>query len=189
MLPEMSDAASQVRVSYEDYLQLERRELQKHQWIDGEVFAMVGGTPEHARLQAELIRQIGNALAGGPCKVYSSDLRVRSSVTNIATYADVTVVCGPLVHDPEDPDAVTNPTLIVEVLSPTTERFDRGDKALHYRRIPSLREYVLVTQDTPRIEVFRRRDDGRWEFVEAGSGGQIELESIGCTIAVDEVYA
>ena len=176
-------------VTYEEYLRQEREELQKHQWIDGEVFAMAGGTPEHARLSLAIGAELRAALVGRPCNVYSSDLRVRSSATNMATYPDITVVCGPLEHDLEDGDAVTNPTLIVEVLSPTTERYDRGDKALHYRRIPSVREYVLVAQDTPRIEVFRRRDDGSWQFVEAGPGERVTFEIVACTIAVDDVYA
>lgn len=185
----MSEAASQVRVSYAEYLRQEQLELHKHQWIDGEVFAMVGGTPEHARLQARLIRLIGNAIDGGPCEVFTTDLRIRSRATNMATYADITVVCGPLERDLEDHDAVTNPKLVIEVLSPTTERFDRGDKALHYRRIASVREYVLVAQDAARIEVFRRSEDGSWRFFEAGPGESVRFESIGCTIAVDDVYA
>ncbi len=188
MLREMSEAASQSPVSYAEYLRLEQREQQKHQWIAGEVFAMAGGSPEHARLQAELIRQIGNALVGGPCKVYSADLRIRSRVTEIATYADVTVVCGPLEPHPEDPDAVSNPTLVIEVLSPTTERFDRGDKAEHYRSMPSVREYVLVAQHTRRIELFRRGQDGAWTFLVARGGEALRLDSVGCTLAVDEIY-
>lgn len=175
-------------MSYAEYLRQERLEQHKHQWITGEVFAMVGGTPEHARLQAVMIRLIGNALADRPCDVYTSDLRIRSRATDIATYPDITVVCGPLSVDPEDQDAATNPTLIVEVLSPTTERFDRGDKAEHYFGIPSLREYVLVNQHKPRIEVFRRSDDGSWKFIAVGAGETVTFESVGCTIAVDDVY-
>jgi Uma2 family endonuclease len=185
----MSEAASEVRVSYAEYLRQERLELHKHEWIDGEVFAMVGGTPEHARLTARLTRLVGNAIEGGPCAVYSGDLRIRSRATNIATYADIAVVCGPLQTDPEDQDAAINTTLLIEVLSPSTELYDRGDKALHYRRIPSVREYVLVAQRAPRIEIYRRGDAGRWEFFEAESGESITFESIGCTIAVDELYA
>jgi Uma2 family endonuclease len=141
-------------VLYEEYLREEQKELQKHEWIDGEVYAMTGGSPEHARLQGRLIRLIGTARAGRPCEVFSADLRVRSRATNIATYPDITVVCGKLETDLEDGDAATNPTLIVEVLSPSTEAYDRGKKFAHYRRIASLREYVLVSQDSPIVEVF-----------------------------------
>jgi Uma2 family endonuclease len=184
----MSEAAKKGRVPYEEYLRQERLELQKHEWINGEVYAMVGGTLEHARLQSAVSRALGNALSGRPCVVYSSDARVRSRATNIATYPDVTVVCGRPETDSEDHDALTNPTLIVEVLSPSTEAYDRGTKARHYRAISSLREYVLVSQDEPRIEVFRRGERGRWEFFEARAGELLTLESVGCTISIDEIY-
>lgn len=185
----MSDAAKRVGVPYEEYLREEHKELQKHEWIDGEVYAMAGGTLEHARLQVAISRVLGNALVGRPCVVFSSDARVRSRATNIATYPDVTVVCGKIETDPEDAEAVINPTLIVEVLSPTTEAYDRGLKAERYRQIPSLREYVLVSQTDSHIEVFRRGEGGHWTFFEARAGASLTLESIGCTIAVDEVYA
>jgi Uma2 family endonuclease len=185
----MTEAASTPTVPYAEYLRLEQEAQCKHEWLDGEVFAMAGGTPEHARLQATLARVIGNALLGGPCKVYSADLRVRSLATNIATYADLTIVCGEATTAPDDPDAVTNPTLLIEVLSPSTEAYDRGQKAAHYRRIASLRAYLLVAQDAPRIELFVRRERGRWEFIEAGVGESIVLDSVGLTLAVDELFA
>lgn len=184
----MSGGASQHGVPYAEYVQRERDAVAKHEWIAGEVFAMTGGTPEHARLQATLARVLGNALLDGRCAVYSSDLRVRSRATEIATYADLTIVCGEVETDGEDANAVTNPTLLIEVLSPSTEAYDRGQKAAHYRRMPSLREYVLVAQDAPRIEVFRRGSDGTWEFIEAGPGELLVLESVGCTLAVDDVF-
>ena len=189
MMAVMSEAAKKARVPYEEYLRQERLEQQKHEWIDGEVYAMVGGTLEHARLQAAVSHALATALSGRPCIVYSSDARVRSRATNMATYPDVTVVCGRPETDPEDPDALINPTVIVEVLSPSTEAYDRGLKARHYRAIPSLREYVLVSQDAPRIEVFHRAKSGRWDFFEARAGELLTLESIGCTIAIDEIYA
>ena len=185
---EVSEPASKQLFSYAEYVERERAAAIKHEWIAGEIFAMTGGTPEHARLQATLARVLGNALLDGPCEVYSSDLRVRSRTTEMATYADLTVVCGELDTDPDDANAVTNPTLLVEVLSPSTEAYDRGQKAAHYRQIPSLREYVLVAQDAPRIEVFRRGHDGHWSFLEAGRGESLVLESVGCTLAVDDVF-
>lgn len=122
----MSEAAKKAGVPYAEYLRQERLELQKHEWIDGEVYAMVGGTLEHARLQVAISRVLGNAHSGRPRIVYSSDARVRSRATNIATYPDVTIVCGRPETDPEDHDALSNPTVIVEVLSPSTEAYDRG---------------------------------------------------------------
>lgn len=185
----MSEAAQITGVTYAEYLQLEQETGLRHQWVDGEVFAMTGGSPEHARLQASLTKVIGVALEGRPCAVYSADLRIRSRATNIATYADVSVICGDLETDPDDPNAATNPVLVVEVLSPSTEAYDRGQKAAHYRSIPSLQEYVLVAQDAPRIEVFRRAEGGRWEFEEAQAGQSLPLASLGCALRVDEVFA
>lgn len=181
----MSEASG----TYAEYLQRERDTGLKHEWVDGEIFAMTGGSPEHARLQASMAGVLGVALGGRPCAVYGADLRIRSHETNIATYADVSVVCGELKTDPEDPDAAINPVVVVEVLSPSTEAYDRGQKAAHYRRIPLLQEYVLVAQDAPRIEVFRRVEGNRWEFEEAHAGASLHLSSIDCSVSVDEVFA
>lgn len=189
MLLDMSEAASNIRVPYGEYLRLEQASATKHEWIAGEVFAMAGGSPEHARLQAALAGVLRAALVGRPCIVFGADLRIRSRETDLATYADASIVCGALETHLEDPDAVTNPVLVIEVLSPSTEAYDRGQKAAHYRRIASVKEYMLVAQDAPRIEVFRRVEGGRWEFLEAGPGESLLLESVGCTIAVDEVFA
>jgi Uma2 family endonuclease len=182
-------SSDRIRVPYEEYLREERLELWQHQWIDGEVSAMVAGSLEHARLKAKLIGIIGNGITRPRCVVFGPSLRLRSHATNIATYADLTVVCDRVETDPEDRDAVTNPTLLVEVLSPLTEAFDRGDKAWHYRRIPSLCEYLLVSENEPHIEVFRRGEAGNWYFLEAFAGESLTLESVGCTISIDEVYA
>ncbi|MEM9460474.1 MAG: Uma2 family endonuclease [Myxococcota bacterium] len=185
----MSEAASAAIVTYEEYLQRERKTGLKHQWVGGEIFAMTGGSPEHARRQAAVAKVLGVKLEGRPCAVYGADLRIRSRETDIATYADVSVVCGDLQTDPEDPHAAINPVVVVEVLSPSTEAYDRGQKAAHYRQIPSLREYVLVAQDAPRIEVFRRVEGNRWEFEDARAGESLHLASIECTLAVDEIFA
>ena len=129
------------------------------------------------------------ALRGGPCRGYSSDVRVRIPETGLATYPDLSIVCGPLETAPDDKDAITNPVVLVEVLSDSTEAYDRGAKWAHYRRISSLREYVLVSQAEPRIEVFRRMDTGRWELLEARPGETIELTSLGAHLDVAAVYA
>ena len=117
-----------------------------------------------------------------------ADLGLRPRERGVATAPGAGVVGGAPPPDPADTDAVTNPTVIVEVLSPSTEAYDRGQKAAHYRRIPSVMEYVLVAQDAPRIEVFRRVQSGRWEFIEAGAGDSVTLTSIGCTVGVDEIF-
>lgn len=185
----MPEAPSAVVVTYEEYLQREQETGLKHQWVDGEIFAMTGGSPEHARLQAAITGVLRNLLQGRPCAVYGADLRIRSRETNIATYADASVVCGDLQTDPEDPHAAINPVVVVEVLSPSTEAYDRGQKVAHYRQIPSLQEYVLVAQDAPRIEVFRRVEGNRWEFEDAWAGESLRLASLECTLAIDEIFA
>lgn len=174
-------------ITYEAYRALVAETGVKHEFIEGVVLAMAGGTPEHARLAGEVLAAIRAQLGRGPCRTYSSDLRIRIPETGRATYADVTVVCGPLETHPEDPDACVNPTVLVEVLSPTTERDDRGEKFSQYRKLASLQDYVLVSQSHQRIEYFRRGDRGAWAFTEAGPGQQVTL-SIGATLDVDTLY-
>ena len=174
-------------MSYAEYLNLERTSEVKHGYLRGEVFAMAGGTPEHARLAANIIGALTGALRGRPCSVFTSDARVRIEATDRATYPDVTAVCSRLEHAGDDPDSIANPVVIVEILSDATEADDRGEKFAHYRRLASLREYVLVSQRARRLEVYRRRDE-RWLLDEAGTGETLRLESIDVILSVDEVY-
>lgn len=173
--------------SYADYLAFERTAPTKHEYVAGMVLAMAGGSPEHARLAGSLARLLGNAIVGRPCAVFSSDLRVRIPATNRSTYPDLTVVCGRRETAPDDAEAIVNPTVLIEVLSDSTEADDRGEKFAHYRRLASLQEYVLVAQKAQRIEVYRREGD-RWMLSEHGPGTVVELASIGAQVPVDEVY-
>ncbi len=185
----MAEPADRARMTYAEYLEAEARSGVKHEYLDGEVHAMAGGTPEHAALAMAFGASLMRALDGRPCRVFSSDLRVRIRETNLSTYPDLTVVGHALELDEEDPQAVLNPAVIVEILSETTAAYDRGPKAAHYRRIPSLREYVLVAQDEQRIEVHRRNAAGFFEIHEFGPGEEVALESIGATFPVSAVYA
>ena len=185
----MSRPAAIARMTYAEYLVAEAASELRHEFLDGEVWAMAGGTAEHGRLSAAVIRELGAALRGKPCSIFTSDVRIRVLATGLSSYPDVTVVCGSLETAPEDEDAITNPVVLVEVLSDSTEAYDRGAKAAHYRQIPSLREYVFVSQDEQRIEVFRRVEAGRWEFLEARPGGSVELVSIGARLDASAVYA
>jgi Uma2 family endonuclease len=177
-------------VSFAEYLVAELASPTKHEFLDGEVFAMAGGSPEHAALAASVSGQLGAALRGQACRVYSSDLRIRIEETNVVFYPDVSVVCGTLETSSLDPDAATNPVVIVEISSPTTEAFDRGAKAAHYRRLPSLREYVLVAQDRRHVEVHSRNAAGIWEIHEAGDGmaTSVALPSLGIALDVGAIY-
>lgn len=184
----MTYPAPRRQFTLRDYLELEEASNVKHEFFGGEIYAMAGGTPEHAALSMSVGATLLSQLRGGPCRVYSSDLRVRVSETGLATYPDVTVVCGPLEHDPESATTITNPIVVVEVLSPSTETYDRGDKLEHYRRIPSLREIVLVAYDKRRVELWQRHDGGGWEATEAGAGQELTLASVDCRLSVDAIY-
>ncbi|MGH7329957.1 MAG: Uma2 family endonuclease, partial [Polyangiaceae bacterium] len=148
---------------------------------------MSGGSPEHARLATVIARELGIQLAGKRCNVYSSDLRVRVLATGLATYPDVTVICGTLELDPDDSHSATNPAVIVEVTSPSTQNYDRVTKYAHYRRIPSLRAYVLVSQDERLIEAFTRNADDSWTLRDVREG-QARLDEIGCVLDVATIY-
>ncbi|HEU4407629.1 MAG TPA: Uma2 family endonuclease [Polyangiaceae bacterium] len=176
------------RMSHAEYLEQEERSETRHEFLRGEVYAMSGGTPAHSALAAVLIAELSAALRGKPCRVFTSDLRVHIPGTGLTTYPDLSVVCGGLETHPEDPNAVTNPLVLVEVLSDSSEAYDRGPKAAHYRKLASLREYLLVSQREPRLELFRRNERGIWELYEAGAGEAIELASLGVKLSVDTVY-
>lgn len=177
------------RMTYPEYLAHEKSAELKHEYLRGEVWAMVGGTPTHARIQQNISTALAMALKGRPCGVYSSDLRVRIEATDRSTYPDVTVICGKLQLAADDPDAVVNPLLVVEVLSDSTEASDRGEKFAHYRRLDSLQEYVLVSQHLRRVEIFRRGEGVSWTFIPVGEHEPIELTSLDVRLHLDDVYA
>ena len=176
------------QVTYTEYLAMEADSEVRLEFVDGQVYAMAGGTPEHARLAVEIAAELRAALKPKGCLVYSSDLKLRIDATNRSTYADVVVVCGPERFSDADPNAVTNPTIIVEVLSPSTEAADRGEKWRHYQRLASLQEYVLVSPGEPYVEVFHREGDG-WRLRTSVAGETVELRSQGVSISVDAIYA
>lgn len=179
--------AHRIRHSYAEYITFERSSNVKHEFLDGQIYAMAGGTPEHAALAAAVIGLLFSMLRGGPCRSYDADLRVRTP-SGLTTYPDVTVICGPPVLDAEDRQAVTNPTLIVEVLSRSTEEYDRGDKFEHYRSMPSLQQYVLVAQRNRSVEVSTRGADGAWRSVVATAGQIASLPSISAELDVDALF-
>jgi Uma2 family endonuclease len=176
------------RLTHPEYLALETKSDIRHEFLNGEVYEMAGGTPDHGAVAAAVIRDLGSALRGRPFRVFSSDVRVRIRATGLTTYPDASVVCGELQTDPEDQDAIANPLLVVEVLSPSTEAYDRGAKSAHYRQIPSLRELMLVSPTEPRVEVLRRSDGGVWELREARPGERLELLALGVTLEVAAIF-
>jgi Uma2 family endonuclease len=173
--------------TYSEYLAHEEASNVKHEYLDGEIYAMAGGSPEHASLAVAIASSLRSQLEGKPCRVFSSDPRIRVAATGLATYPDVSVVCGPLEREKESKETILNPTVLVEVLSSGTERYDRGEKFEHYKRIPTLHQYVLVSQNEPLVEVWDRRVES-WSKREGRSGDRVALPSIDCELVVDELY-
>jgi len=172
-----------------EYLALEELAGTRHEYYNGQIFAMAGGTPEHAQLSSSVGRELGNALRGKTCRVFSSDLRVRVEATGLNTYPDVTVVCGDLMLTKERPQALTNPTVLVEVLSESTEAYDRGEKWRHYQTIESLTDYLLVWQDRPLVELYTRQSEATWTYrLFEGLEAEFPLERIGGRISLAELY-
>ena len=160
----MGEPAPKPYITHAESLALEEQSPTKHEWLDGVSHDMSGSTPDHAGLAAAIVGEPGNQLRGKRCRVHTADLKVRVLATGLSTYADVSVICGGLEVDPDDRNAATNPVVLVEVLSDSSEAYDRGQKFGHYRRIPSLAE-------------------------EASAGEVAPLLSIGCALSVDEMYA
>ena len=144
----MAPSASARRYSFREYVELEASSDVRYEFFDGAVYTMSGGSPDHSRLAANVISVLTAQLAGKPCQAFTSDLRVRVLDTGLATHPDVTVICGRLETDPEDAHTAINPVVVVEVLSPSTQRYDREENAAHYRRIPSLESYVLISRES-----------------------------------------
>jgi Uma2 family endonuclease len=176
-------------LSPEEYLELERRAERKSEYFHGEMFAMAGASYEHFIIVSNLVRELGNRLDAGPCSTGSSELRLRVAPNGLYTYPDVMVICGEPQFVDGRRDTVVNPTLIVEVLSESTQAYDRGKKFEQYRTLPSLREYLLVAQDAPRIEQFARQPDDSWPLIESGGmDASIQLASIGCVLPLAKIY-
>jgi Uma2 family endonuclease len=204
----MDVAVSGPPFAVSEYLRRERTALRKHEYRDGEILLMAGGSPDHSLIVANVIGEIGTRLKGKSCHIYDSNLRVNISETVgrrpgyplpgcvplspvLYTYPDATVICGPRAFDRSDEEnqTVINPRLIVEVLSPTTEAYDRGEKFDRYRQIESFDQYVLVTTTAPRIEVFLRQAQGLWLLaVYSGLDAIAKLSAIDIDLPLSEVY-
>ena len=176
-------------VSAEAYLAWERAGQEKHEYRDGEVVAMTGASREHILITTSTTSVLYRQLEDRPCEVYTADMRVFLVDTRRYVYPDLSVVCGEPQFGDDYLDNLLNPTVIIEVLSPSTEGYDRGEKFHHYRTIPSLREYLLIAQDAYRIEHFARQGQHHWLLTVAdGLDSSIHLPSIDCTLHLAEVY-
>lgn len=185
----MNVATAKNRLSEAEYLILERRAEVKSEFFEGEMFAMAGGTREHSLIGANLTRALGNRLEHGPCITYNADLRVKVEATGLLTYPDVSVVCGPERFLDEERDTLLNPTLLGEILSDSTEAYDRGAKFSHYRLIASLQHVLFVSQKEPRVECYTRTGN-EWRLNEAlGLEATLELPALEIALALSEVFA
>ena len=176
----------------EEYTRLELTAVDKHEFHDGEILAMSGGSPEHSLIVANTIREVGVRLKGKPCRNYDSNLRIRVPNSRHYLYPDSSIFCAPLEYDPEDPtrQSVTNPRIIIEVLSPTTEGYDRGEKFAQYRRLESLTEYVLISQSSALVETYVRREAGAWLLTPfAGLEAVVALRGVAIELPLSEIYA
>jgi Uma2 family endonuclease len=176
------------RFTYEEYLAREEASLTKHEYLRGEIIDMAGATPSHGGCAMNLAILLGSAIADRPCRLFSSDVRVRIEATDLSTYPDLSVVCGALATSERDANAITNPVLLAEVLSPGTESYDRGAKLRHYLQLSSLQEVVFVNHTSEVIEVYRRGDSGRFELLVFEAGDTVELTSVGARFPVAKVY-
>ena len=172
----------------EEYLERERRAERRSEYRDGEIRAMAGASVPHNRINANLIAELHSRLKNSPCDVFSQDLKTRTTATKYA-YPDVIVVCGEPEFLDEHEDVVTNPTVIFEILSPSTESFDRGDKFADYQQQGSLQEYVLVAQDQVSVERFTRQVNGLWLYQRLHSREEsLALESVDVSVPLDDIY-
>jgi Uma2 family endonuclease len=179
--------ARRLHHTYDEYLRALELSGVKLEFCEGEIYAMAGGTPAHAELAASVTRLLGNVLLGR-CRVASSDLKVRIEATDLSTFPDATVICGERQTASVDRNAITNPTLVVEVTSNSSEDYDRGEKLNHYKQCPTIAAVLLVSHRRPKVTVIARSAEG-WHEREYRPGEQVSLEAPSLAFGVDELYA
>jgi Uncharacterized protein conserved in cyanobacteria len=185
----MSTAPSKRRFTIAEFLAFEEDSVEKHEFYQGEIFAMAGATIRHNEISGNIFGQLHSLLRGKGCRPYGSDLRVRVQQANLYTYTDTVVICGPIERDKDDPEAATNPRVIFEVLSKSTESYDRGKKWEFYQLLDSLREYILVSQEEAKVTRYFREDGGPWRYVlVSGIEEALTLESLGCELPLADIY-
>jgi len=176
-------------VTPEEYLALERKAEYKSEYLHGEIFAMTGASRKHNVVSTNIVRVLGNQLTTKPCDLYANDMRVKVTSAGLYTYPDIAVVCGEPKFEDDYVDTLLNPTLLIEILSKSTERYDRIAKSDYYRTLDSLAEHLLVAQEEYRVEQYTRQSDGHWILTETSSlEGVVELPSIDCSLPLIDVY-
>ena len=177
------------RFTPEEYLELERKAEFKSEYLDGQIFAMAGASIEHSAITANLTGEVVQQMRGKPCRVLTSDTKIRSSYSGLYSYPDLSIVCDEPTFQDDKRDVLNNPKVIFEVLSPSTEAFDRGGKFFRYQIIDTFTDYILIAQDEPRVEHFIRQSDGGWLlYVVRGLESKLHIASIDCTISLAGLY-
>jgi Uma2 family endonuclease len=182
-------AIPQVQISFDEYLARERASQTKSEYYAGQIFAMSGGTPRHNTISGNIFANARNKLRGTPCRPFNSDQRIRIQSCGLATYPDVSIVCGELRLDTQDIDAIVNPRVIFEVLSNSTESYDRGKKFDFYRQLDTLRNYVLISQEEAQVECFTRQSNGDWLLsIHKGLDTVLPLSTIAIEMLLTDIY-
>jgi len=172
-----------------EYLAIEEKAEFKSEFFNGEMFAMSGASPWHCVVKDNLVLEIGNQLRGGPCFTMSSDMRLNVHPSGLYTYPDLLIVCGPMKFDPLNANTIMNPTIVVEVLSPSTMHYDRGAKLRKYQKLDSVKEIVLVSQDLPLVEVYARQPNGQWVYLTFDDvEGSFTLDSVQVSVPLVDIY-
>ena len=176
--------------SIAEYLQMEKASPEKHEYYNGEIFAMAGAGTRHNIISVNILVALGNALKGKDCRPYGSDMRIHIPENSLFTYPDISIICGDILSSPEDDDTATQPTVIIEILSPSTKNYDRGVKFMLYRAITSLKEYILVDAESIHVEHFAINKERLWQLEEYDLPNQVvNLESIGVQLQLGTMYA
>ena len=177
------------KLTAEEYLQFEKESLHKHEYFKGEIFAMAGAGARHNVIFSNLFIGIGSQLKGRPCKPYGSDLRIHIPENTLFTYPDISIICGEIVPSQIDADTAILPTVLIEILSPSTKNYDRGGKFRLYRDIPALKEYILIDTESVSIEVFRINSKGHWELEEYRSiENTLTIPTVAVSMPLKEIY-
>ncbi len=177
------------RMTEAEYLAFERASETKHEYIDGHVYAMAGASRQHNLISTNTVATLHFQLRQTPCETYQGDMRVKVQMGDLYSYPDVTVVCAEPQFADSKQDMLLNPVIVVEVLSPTTEKYDRGKKFRQYRQLDSMQEYLIIEQEKSHIEHYLRQPDNTWLLADAvGLDASLELPSIGCTLKLADVY-
>lgn len=176
-------------ITEQEYIEFERASTTKHEYYDGHIYAMTGASRVHNLIAGNTLAALHGQLRRKPCQIFPSDMRVKIRQTGLYTYPDLVIICGEPQFTDDALDTLLNPLVLIEILSPSTELYDRGMKFQHYRTIETLQDYILIAQDHCHIEQYTRQDNGQWLFQEAiGVEARITIHSIGCTLALEDVY-